>query len=57
MNFDQRNTDTLIELNDIIKLCKDMQKKIMSDDYKTPSALERKLLHEVEEKLKKAVDA
>lgn len=57
MNLDQRNTDTLIELNDIINLCRKMQKKIMADGYKTPNALERKLLKEVELKLKKALDA
>ena len=46
--MDQRNIDTLIELNDIIKLCNDMQKKIMSEGYETPNAKERKLLKEVE---------
>ena len=56
MNMDSRNTDTLIELNDIINLCRKMQKKIMSDDYKTPTAKERKLLKEVEVKLKQALD-
>ena len=57
MNLDSRNTDTLIELNDIIKLCQDMQRKIMADGYSTPSAKERKLLKEVELKLKQALDA
>ena len=57
MNMDQRNIDVLIELNDIKKLCNDMQKKIMSDGYKTPSKEERKLLKEVEVKLKQALDA
>lgn len=57
MNLDQRNVDTLVELNDIINLCHKMQKKIMADGYKTPTALERKLLKEVELKLKKALDA
>ena len=57
MNLDHRNTDTLIELNDIIRLAQDMQKKIMADGYTTPNDLERKLLHEVEEKLRKALDA
>ncbi len=57
MNLDQRNTDTLIELNDIIKLCQSIQKKIMADGYKTPTAKERKLLKEVELKLKEALDA
>ena len=57
MNLDHRNTDTLIELNDIIKLAQKMQKKIMADGYKAPTPLERKLLHEVEQKLKEALDA
>lgn len=57
MNLESRNTDTLIELNDIIKLAQKMQKKIMADGYKTPTPLERKLLHEVEQKLKEALDA
>ena len=34
-----------------------MQKKIMADGYETPSAEERKLLKEVELKLKQALDA
>ena len=57
MNMDQRNMDTLVELNDIINLCRKMQKKIMSDGYKTPNKLERYLLKEVELKLKEALDA
>ena len=57
MNLDHRNTDTLIDLNDIINLCKKMRQKIMADGYKTPSAKERKLLKEVELKLKEALDA
>ena len=57
MNLDQRNTDTLVELNDIINLCKKMQQKIMTDGYNTPSAKERKLLKEVELKLKEVLDA
>ena len=57
MNLDTRNTDTLIELNDIIALAQKIQKKIMADDYETPSAEERKLLKEVELKLKQALDA
>ncbi len=57
MNLDHRNTDALIDLNDIINLCKKMRQKIMADGYKTPSVKERKLLKEVELKLKEALDA
>lgn len=57
MNMDQRNIDTLIELNDIINLCKKIQKKIMADDFKALSPKERKILRDVELKLKEALDA
>ncbi len=57
MNLDQRNTDTLIEINDLIRLCNALQKKIMADNYGTPSLLEREIIREVELKLKQALDA
>ena len=57
MNMDQRNIDTLIELNDIVDLCKKIQKKIMADDFKTLSPKERKVLRGVELKLKEILDA
>ena len=55
--MDQRNLDTLIELNDIVNLCKKIQKKIMADDYKYPSSKDRELIRKVEQTLRTVLDS
>ncbi len=54
MSYDQRNIDTLIDLNDINKLCDDIRMILSEDDSKlTLGSKERELIRQAEQNLRK----
>jgi len=53
MAYEQRNMDTLIDLNDINNLCNDIRKIISQEDSVTIGGKERDLLRQAEQNLRK----